>query len=128
MARNEEKNVGVLNRLYLQSYYEEQKKKKRPPLHTLSTAAEVRKWIPHIKGEINFCLHHLSGVRNYPEYKINEFKDRLEYVKKEYRKWVNRVLELDPDYIGTPGDHHAYISKRKREELLTEKHERMKQK
>jgi len=118
MARNSEKNLTVLNRLYLQREAEKNKKEKRPPLSRLDTAEEIRKWIPSIKQEINFCLRHLSGIRNYPEYKIREFKERLGSLEKEYKRFVSKCSALDPDttIFSTPGDPHAYISKRKIQE------------
>jgi hypothetical protein len=115
MARNEEKNLSELNRFYLQKLKEkeEETKEKRPHLNTLKSASEIKKWIPSIKSEILFCLRHLSGIRNYPEYKIKEFQERLEYLKREYRRWVKKCLELDPNTIGIPGEPHAYISEKK---------------
>jgi len=114
MARNEEKNYTILNRLYLenQAKLSKDKQPERPNLNTLNTASEVKRWIPSIKWEINFCLHHLSGIRNYPDYKIREFQERLDQLKIEYKRWVKRTLELDPDTIGVPGNPHIYHSKR----------------
>eukprot|EP00026_Physarum_polycephalum_P003734 Phypoly_transcript_03748.p2 GENE.Phypoly_transcript_03748~~Phypoly_transcript_03748.p2 ORF type:complete len:356 (-),score=58.69 Phypoly_transcript_03748:106-1173(-) len=124
MARNEEKNYTILNRLYLenQAKLSKDKKPERPNLNTLTTAAEVKKWIPGIKWEINFCLHHLSGIRNYPDYKIREFQERLEQLKVEYKRWVKRTLELDPDTIGVPGNPHIYHSKKTVQEHKLRKH------
>ncbi|KAL6043062.1 Dynein intermediate chain 2, ciliary [Balamuthia mandrillaris] len=85
--------------------------------HTLRTASEVRQWIPSIKAEMDHCLHHLSGVRNYSDSKIKEFQERLALLQREHKKWVRRVLELDPaarEGGFTPGDPHPYLSKRKR--------------
>lgn len=123
MARNEEKNFTILNRLYLenQAKLSKDKQPERPNLNTLSTASEVKKWIPGIKWEINFCLHHLSGIRNYPDYKIREFQERLEQLKVEYKRWVKRTLELDPYTIGIPGNPHIYHSKRTQEEFKARK-------
>jgi len=86
---------------------------------TLTTANEVKRWIPNIKAEIQFCLHHLSGVRNYPDYKIKEFKERLERLQNEHKRWVRRALELNPSekYIGVPGEPHAYVSKKRMGEI-----------
>lgn len=155
MARNKEKNLTQLNRLYLQKQNEgwfsisfafviltflverEKKHPKRPPLvirlnfiikmhlltvniqSTLTTANEVKRWIPNIKAEIQFCLHHLSGVRNYPDYKIKEFKERLERLQNDHKRWVRRALELNPSekYIGVPGEPHAYVSKKRMGEI-----------
>ena len=33
-------------------------------------------------------------------------------MKVEYKRWVKRTLELDPDTIGIPGNPHIYHSKR----------------
>jgi len=103
-----------LNRLYLDAQEQKYKDKhpERPPLSSCNTAKDVKRWIPNIKWEINFCLHHLSGIRNYPDYKIREFEQRVEKLKGEYKRWVKKALELDPDTIGVPGNLHAYHSKR----------------
>eukprot|EP01124_Arcella_intermedia_P012044 TRINITY_DN18361_c0_g1_i1.p1 TRINITY_DN18361_c0_g1~~TRINITY_DN18361_c0_g1_i1.p1 ORF type:complete len:240 (+),score=61.83 TRINITY_DN18361_c0_g1_i1:3-722(+) len=113
MARNEEKNLAGLNRLHLKSLAEKEKKKTRPPLSQLKTSDEIREWIPSIKTEINFCLRHLSGIRNYPDHKIKEFKQRLEKLQKEHQRFVAKCKALDPDKakLATPGDLHSYISK-----------------
>eukprot|EP01130_Rhizamoeba_saxonica_P011492 TRINITY_DN4774_c0_g1_i6.p1 TRINITY_DN4774_c0_g1~~TRINITY_DN4774_c0_g1_i6.p1 ORF type:complete len:171 (-),score=37.87 TRINITY_DN4774_c0_g1_i6:548-1060(-) len=112
MARNNEKNYGVLNRLYLQNNYKEHKE--RPTLNTLHTAKAIRRWIPVIKSDIQYCLHHLSGVRNYPEYKIKEYQKRLEMLQDEYQCFVEKHRELDPirSELTTPGDIHSYIPKK----------------
>ncbi|ORX91486.1 hypothetical protein K493DRAFT_50386 [Basidiobolus meristosporus CBS 931.73] len=115
MARNSEKQLSGLNR-FLRAQEDEflkEKIQKRPPLKTLNTAAEVRSWIPSIKKDISYCLHHLSGVRNYSEKKIAEFRERLQFLEREYERFVKKVRELDPDAIGTPGEAHKYYSKRK---------------
>jgi len=59
-------------------------------------------------------LHHLSGVRNYPEYKITEFKERVAQLQEEYRRFVAKCIALDPvqKLIGTPGNPHSYVSKK----------------
>jgi len=82
----------------------------------------VIRWIPGIKWEINFCLHHLSGIRNYPDYKIREFQERLEQLRGEYKRWVRKAIELDPDTPGVPGDPHSYVSKKKMAEIKQRKH------
>ncbi|KAK9766114.1 hypothetical protein K7432_005045 [Basidiobolus ranarum] len=115
MSRNSEKQLSGLNR-FLRAQEEESLKdkiQKRPPLKTLNTASEIKNWIPSIKRDISYCLHHLSGVRNYPEKKISEFQERLELLEREYERFVKKVKVLDPSTIGTPGEAHKYYSKRK---------------
>jgi hypothetical protein len=85
----------------------------------LHTAAEIRQWIPSIKKEIDFCLRHLSGIRNYPDYKIKEFQERLAALETEYKRFVAKCKALDPTMPGVPGDPHPYISKRKLAELVS---------
>jgi hypothetical protein len=105
MARNEEKNLSELNRLWLAKQQElESTKETRPPLWTLSSANEIRRWIPSLKREMFFCIRHLSGIRNYPQYKIKEFQERLERLRGEYKKWVRRCLELEPNQLVVPGE------------------------
>lgn len=81
----------------------------------------MKRWIPNIKAEIQFCLHHLSGVRNYPEYKIKEFRERLERLQTQLKRWTRRVIELNPNeqyFAPSPGEpHYAYISKKRMEEI-----------
>jgi hypothetical protein len=67
---------------------------------------------------MEFCLRHLSGVRNYPDYKIKEFKERLSQLETEYKRFVAKCKALDPTMPGVPGDPHAYVSKRKLAELV----------
>lgn len=38
--------------------------------------------------------------------------DRVDELTKEYKRWIKRALELDPDTIGVPGALHAYHSKK----------------
>eukprot|EP01114_Cavostelium_apophysatum_P016416 TRINITY_DN4663_c0_g1_i1.p1 TRINITY_DN4663_c0_g1~~TRINITY_DN4663_c0_g1_i1.p1 ORF type:complete len:255 (+),score=42.89 TRINITY_DN4663_c0_g1_i1:76-840(+) len=114
MARNSEKNLSELNRLYLakQKEIEERTNKERPPLMSLNSASDIKKWIPSIKSDIFYCVRHMSGIRNYSDSKIREFQERLESLKKEYKRWVGRCLQLDPNTIGVPGEKHAYVSKK----------------
>eukprot|EP01127_Copromyxa_protea_P011105 TRINITY_DN2772_c0_g1_i1.p1 TRINITY_DN2772_c0_g1~~TRINITY_DN2772_c0_g1_i1.p1 ORF type:complete len:133 (+),score=22.19 TRINITY_DN2772_c0_g1_i1:23-421(+) len=121
MARNSEKNLAGLNRLWLKEQADKNKKASRPPLGSLKTAAEVRRWIPSIKAEIELCLRHLSGVRNYPEYKIKEFQQRLERLENEHKLFCAKCQKLDPvrASIAEPGKPHAYISKRKLAQMVS---------
>ncbi|PRP77504.1 hypothetical protein PROFUN_14216 [Planoprotostelium fungivorum] len=115
MARNSEKNLTGLNRLLLAKKAEEDANntEKRPRLHEVKSAAEIRRWIPDIKREIRFCLRHLSGIRNYKDSKLQEFEERLEALQNEWRRWVKKCIQLDPHTLGIPGEPHAYVSKKK---------------
>lgn len=45
--------------------------------------------------------------------------ERLEGLKKEWRRWVKRCLELDPHTVGIPGEPHSYISKKKLQMIVS---------
>ena len=115
MARNCEKHFVGLNRVFLEEQWNREKERTRPPLYALKTADEVRKWIPSITKEIDYCLRQLSGARkhDYPENKLNEFEERVEKLRKEHKRFVDKVFELDPTQQGTPWKERAYVSKRK---------------
>ena len=121
MARNCEKHFVGLNRVFLEEQWKREKELERPPLHKLKTAADVRKWIPSIKKDIEYYLRQLSGARkhDYPETKLKEFEEKVEALEKEHKKFVNKVFQLDPNQKGIPWEAKAYISKRKTSESST---------
>ncbi|XP_032234717.1 uncharacterized protein LOC5509813 isoform X5 [Nematostella vectensis] len=117
MARNCEKKLVGLNRMLLEKHQKEEQEKrpKRPSLNTLHSASDVKKWIPGIKQEIGYCLQQLSGARQhkYPDYKIKEFEECVEELEKEYKRFVSKVYQLDPNTTGIPWQARGYVSKRK---------------
>ncbi|XP_046841390.1 uncharacterized protein LOC124435467 isoform X2 [Xenia sp. Carnegie-2017] len=123
MARNCEKKLIGLNRMYIKQQQEEEsiKRPKRPPLKHLKSAQEVKKWIPSIKKELDYCLEQLSGARKhtYPENKIKEFEEKVIELEKEHKKFVQKVFELDPQTSGVPWQPRGYVSKRKASEKET---------
>ncbi|CAH2311157.1 Hypothetical predicted protein [Pelobates cultripes] len=96
MARNEEKQQGKLNRLWLQREREEGRIRdinhSRPRLSALNTASNVKKWIPSIKSEINYYLEQ-SQLSHYSERKIQEFQDKIETLRKEYQSFLWKLRE-----------------------------------
>ena len=51
--------------------------------------------------------------RNYSDGKIQEFKDRVEVLKREHKRFVTKVQTLDPSYNGTtPWQPRGYTRKR----------------
>ncbi|XP_063283303.1 uncharacterized protein LOC134568586 isoform X2 [Pelobates fuscus] len=96
MARNEEKQLGKLNRLWLQKEREEGRIRdvnhSRPRLSALNTASNVKKWIPSIKSEINYYLEQ-SQLSHYSERKIQEFQDKIETLRKEYQSFLWKLRE-----------------------------------
>jgi len=118
MASNEEKARTQLNRLY------DAKKEKTtedkhyiPPLASLETAQQVKRYIPRIRRDISFCLRQIGGKKRFRDYKIEEFKERLDKLKIQYRRFNRKALQLDPNMISLPGKKHAYIPKSKVEEM-----------
>ncbi|KAK7888962.1 hypothetical protein WMY93_024522 [Mugilogobius chulae] len=115
MARNEEKQQGRLNRLWLQKEREEGRLKDtretRPKLYTLNTAASVRKWIPSIKNEIEYYLQQ-SQLTHYPERKIAEFQLNIEALEKEYKSFITKLRVLDPSCKHQPWTPRAYCKRR----------------
>ncbi|KAM4021913.1 uncharacterized protein ACNLHF_027222 [Anomaloglossus baeobatrachus] len=99
MARNEEKQQGRLNRLWLQKEKAEGLVRdvtvKRPRLGALHTAAEVRRWIPSIKSDMEYYLEQ-SQLIHYSDRKIQEFQERLDALKKEYQSYLWKLRRLDP--------------------------------
>ncbi|KAL2089345.1 hypothetical protein ACEWY4_014033 [Coilia grayii] len=114
MARNEEKQYGKLNRLWLQKEKEEGRIKdvhSRPKLSTLNSVAAVKRWIPSIKDEIEYCLQQ-SQLSHYPERKIAEFKLHIEKLEKEYKCFLNKLRALDPAHKHHPWTPRAYTKRR----------------
>lgn len=119
MARNCEKHFVGLNRVFLEEQWKRDDELKRPPLHKLTTAAEVRKWIPSIKKEIDYYLRQLSGARkhDYPDLKLKEFEEKVNHLENQHKRFVNKVFQLDPNQKGIPWEAKAYSSKRKSNEI-----------
>ncbi|XP_078352845.1 uncharacterized protein LOC144637658 [Oculina patagonica] len=120
MARNCEKKLIGLNRLWLAKQQKEELEKnpKRPHLRSLNSATEVKRWIPGIKREMDYCLDQISGARQhrYPDTKIKEFENKVEELENEYKRFVKKVYELDPSTTGVPWQPRGYVSKRKNTE------------
>nr|XP_046248394.1 uncharacterized protein si:dkey-86e18.1 [Scatophagus argus] len=115
MARNEEKQQGRLNRLWLQKERAEGRLKdvheQRPKLSTLNSASSVKKWIPSIKNEIEYYLQQ-SQLSHYPERKIAEFQLHIEALEKEYKSFVSKLRVLDPSCKHKPWTPRAYCKRR----------------
>ncbi|XP_012721779.2 uncharacterized protein si:dkey-86e18.1 isoform X2 [Fundulus heteroclitus] len=115
MARNEEKQQGKLNRLWLQKEREEGRLKdvneRRPKLSALNSAPSVKKWIPSIKSEIEYYLQQ-SQLPHYPERKIAEFQLRIEALEKEYKSFIAKLRVLDPTCKHKPWTPRAYSKRR----------------
>lgn len=125
MARNSEKHFVGLNRVFLNEQWDREKEKKRPHLDTLTTAADVRKWIPSIKDELDYCLRQLGGARKheYPPAKLAEFEERVKRLEKQHKLFVKKVRELDSSQVGIPWEPRGYVSKRKQEKESEDKNE-----
>ena len=121
MARNCEKHFVGLNRVFLEEQWKREEELKRPPLYKLQTAEEVRKWIPSISKEIDYCLRQLSGARghDYQESKKKEFEQRVQDLEKERKRFIQKVYQLDPTQKdkGVPWQPKSYVSKRKLESV-----------
>ncbi|XP_011613040.1 uncharacterized protein [Takifugu rubripes] len=115
MARNEEKQQGRLNRLWLQKEREEGRLKnvheRRPKLSTLNSATSVKKWIPSIKSEIEYYLRQ-SQLSHYPERKITEFQQNIDALEKEYKKFIAKLRVLDPSCKHKPWTPRPYCKRR----------------
>ncbi|XP_069006025.1 uncharacterized protein [Embiotoca jacksoni] len=115
MARNEEKQQGRLNRLWLKKEREEGRLKdaneRRPKLSTLTSASSVIKWIPSIKNEIEYYLQQ-SQLSHYPERKIAEFQLRIEALEREYKSFITKLRVLDPSCKHKPWTPRAYSKRR----------------
>ncbi|XP_058612503.1 uncharacterized protein si:dkey-86e18.1 isoform X2 [Onychostoma macrolepis] len=114
MARNEEKQFGKLNRLWLQKEREEGRIKdvnvSRPKLATLNSVAAVKKWMPSIKKEIEYYLQ--SQLSHYPERKIDEFRLHIEELETEYKRFLKKLRSLDPTCKHKPWEPRAYAKRR----------------
>ena len=117
MARNCEKHFVGLNRVFLEEQWKRDEERKRPPLHHLKTAAEVRKWMPTIQKDIEYYLRQLGGARkhDYTETKLKEFEEKVAALEREHKRFVSKVFELDPSQRakGVPWAPKGYSSKRK---------------
>ncbi|XP_071343471.1 uncharacterized protein [Trachinotus anak] len=115
MARNEEKQQGRLNRLWLQKEREEGRlrdvQERRPKLSTLNSAPSVKKWIPSIKNEIEYYLQQ-SQLSHYPERKIAEFQLHIEALEKEYKSFIAKLRVLDPSCKHKPWTPRAYCKRK----------------
>ncbi|CAM4691577.1 hypothetical protein PO909_010629 [Leuciscus waleckii] len=115
MARNEEKQFGRLNRLWLQKEREEGRIKdvnvSRPKLATLNSVAAVTKWMPSIKKEIEYYLQQ-SQLSHYPERKIDEFRLHIEELEREYKRYLKKLRSLDPSCKHKPWEPRAYTKRR----------------
>lgn len=114
MARNEEKQQGKLNRLWLQKEREEGRIKvqeRRPKLSTLNSASSVKKWIPSIKSEIEYYLQQ-SQLSHYPERKIAEFQLCIQGLEKEYKRFITKLRAIDPTCKHKPWTPRAYTKRR----------------
>ncbi|XP_053287346.1 uncharacterized protein si:dkey-86e18.1 isoform X2 [Pleuronectes platessa] len=115
MARNEEKQQGKLNRLWLQKEREEGRLRdgheRRPKLSTLNSASSVTKWIPSIKKEIEYYLQQ-SQLSHYPERKIAEFQLCIEALEKEYKRFITKLRALDPSCKHKPWTPRGYCKRR----------------
>jgi len=121
MARNCEKHAVGLNRGFLEQQWERDRQLRIPHLDTLTTAPDVRKWIPSIKKQLDYCLRQLSGARQheYPAAKIEEFQQRVKYLERDHKKFVKKVFELDPNQQGIPWQAKGYVSKRRHDSATT---------
>ncbi|XP_034036294.1 uncharacterized protein si:dkey-86e18.1 [Thalassophryne amazonica] len=115
MARNEEKQQGRLNRLWLQRERQEGRLKdtqeRRPKLSTLNSVSSVKKWIPSIKNEIEYYLQQ-SQLSHYPDRKIAEFQLRIATLEKEYKSFIAKLRVLDPTCKHKPWTPRAYCKRR----------------
>uniref|UniRef100_A0A8C4ZXS1 Si:dkey-86e18.1 n=1 Tax=Gadus morhua TaxID=8049 RepID=A0A8C4ZXS1_GADMO len=89
MARNEEKQQGRLNRLWLQKEREGKS----------------------IKSEIEYYLQQ-SQLIHYPERKIAEFQFCIKELEHEYKRFVVKLRALDPTCKHKPWTPRAYSRKR----------------
>ncbi|XP_064606797.1 uncharacterized protein LOC135471476 [Liolophura sinensis] len=114
MARNEEKQVTRLNRLLLQQQREEEEKKnpKRPKLNTLNSIADIQKWLPSLKKDIDFYLMQ-SQVPCYPARKIEEFSHEIDRLKREYQAFVRKLRQLDPSVKTIPWTERGYSARKR---------------
>ena len=65
-------------------------------------------------------MQQISSTRDYPDRKIEEFKRRLDELKKEHQKFVAKVQQLDPSYKDTiPWQPRGYNRKRSHDSHVT---------
>lgn len=109
MARNEEKQWGKLNRLYLEKQKEEYAKAhpKRPRLEHLNTVPEIKAWLPDIKREIDVCLKQ-AQVPCYSDQKVEEYLDRVEKLKGCYKAFCGKLRRLDTSFDDIPWTERGY--------------------
>jgi hypothetical protein len=120
MARNCEKKLATLNRYVLAKEKDGKSangvsfKKSRPPLKSLKTADDLKKWMPSITKEIDYCLSQIecSVRRNYADKMVEEFESRIEELQKEYKSFTRKVHELDPSTKGVPWTDREYAPRR----------------
>ncbi|RUS72889.1 hypothetical protein EGW08_019349, partial [Elysia chlorotica] len=114
-ARNEEKQLARLNRFYLQQQKEDELKKRppRPRLEVLSTLDDVKKWIPSILKDIEFYVNQME-VSCYPKKTIEEFERRISQLRGEYKAFVGKAHQLEPDLGATPWSDRPYSSKKQK--------------
>ncbi|XP_046400298.1 uncharacterized protein LOC124166694 [Ischnura elegans] len=94
MARNYEKNFGQLNRWWLSQNTPVGKQQRRPRLADLNTVEEIRKWLPSVKEEINFCLMQ-SQVPCYTDRKVTEYHKQVLKLEVEYKRMLKKAKCLD---------------------------------
>jgi len=126
MARNEEKQLARLNRFYLQQSKEEEliKRPPRPKLDSLCTVDEVKKWIPSILSDIDFYTKQME-VTCYPQRVIDDFNQRIDRLRGEYKAFVRKIKNLEPDLDSTPWTDRPYnkkskVDQREKEESSTQ--------
>ncbi|XP_069498179.1 uncharacterized protein [Ambystoma mexicanum] len=121
MARNQEKQLGRLNRLWLEKERQDGHLKDlhvtRPRLSTLNSATEVKKWIPSIKKEIEYYLEQ-SQLSHYSERKIQEFEEHIEELRKDYQSHLWKLRRLDPSCKEHPWKLRGYTRKRQADAQL----------
>ncbi|CAG5129245.1 unnamed protein product [Candidula unifasciata] len=120
MARNEEKQLARLNRLYLQQQKEEELKKRppRPKLATLNTVEDIKKWLPTVVRDIDFYVKQME-VTCYPQHQIEEFELRIDRLRGEYKAFIRKLHQLEPDLKTTPWCDRPYAGKRRKTEAYT---------
>ncbi|CAL1540333.1 unnamed protein product [Lymnaea stagnalis] len=118
MARNEEKQLARLNRFYLHQQKEEELKKRppRPRLDSLNTVNEVKKWLPSIMRDIEFYVTQME-VSCYPKRQIEEFERRIDNLRGEYKAFVRKIRQLEPESELTPWSDKPYVGKQRKLEL-----------
>ncbi|GAB6030511.1 hypothetical protein CHUAL_007373 [Chamberlinius hualienensis] len=115
MARNKEKQYGKLNRLYLQQEQEvlQLRNPKRPRLSTLTTADEIKQWLPSIKRDIDFNLKQ-TEVICYSEDKVSELRNEVDRLENEYKQFIRKMKQLDSSIEDIPWTERPYKSKKRK--------------